>query len=60
MIRAILRRKTKCQHSGMETDSLYSIVVECPELERALNQGGFGDGGYDMTSLVGVELEEDN
>ena len=59
-LRFILRRQTKDPHSGMETCDLSTMLAHVPELEAMLRSGGYGNGGYDITELVGVELVPDN
>lgn len=46
----------------MEKDELYSIRVDVPTIERELCRGGYGSDGFDLVSLVGIEVErpEDN
>lgn len=57
MLRFVVRRKQKDSLvSGAEWETLETIDVDLPELERRLEQGGFGDSGYDVTELVGVEV----
>ncbi len=56
MIRAVLRRRWADKISGASTDQLFTLDFDCPELEEALLKGGYGESGFDMTDLVGVEV----
>ena len=56
MIRAILKYKRKDQNSGAETEGIYTIDFDAPELEKELSSGGFSENGYDFTELIGVEV----
>lgn len=59
-LRFILRRKLHDAHSGATHEGLFTIDAEVPELERALDRGGYGAGqGYDLTELVGVEVRHE-
>ncbi len=54
MLRAIVRRKVK-HLSGVEFELLGTIDFECPKLQLAIQDGGFGEDTYDVTELVGIE-----
>ena len=56
MLRFILKQRVKNDISGVEFERLYTIDVDVPEVERALDSGGYGENGYDRTDLVGVEI----
>ena len=61
MIRLILRRDDANFNVGTQTpytiyQTPYTIDVECPELETALQRGGFGEEGFERHTLIGVEL----
>lgn len=56
MLRFIIERKTLDSSTQMTTVGHYTIDSEVPELEDELTRGGFGDGGYDMCRLIGVEV----
>ena len=56
MIRAILKHKRKDQSSGAETEGLYTVDFNAPELEDELIKGGFGENGFDFNELIGVEV----
>ncbi len=59
MIRLILRRKMRDQYSGLESDFLYTLDVDCPSLEAHLMRGGTGEHSYDVTQLVDAEVIKD-
>lgn len=54
MLRFIIRRKWRDGVSGLETDEFATLDTNCPELEEILKRGGFGDSGYDYSSVAGV------
>lgn len=56
MIRFLLKRRVRePYHDSCESDVSYeTLEVEVPELEALLTRGGFGNGGYDFTVLVGT------
>lgn len=56
MLRAIIRNKVKDKYSGGEWENIETIDVNCPELESILSSGGYGDGGYQIAQLVGIEV----
>jgi hypothetical protein len=56
MLRAVMRRKMGCKISGMESEQIVTLDFDAPELERALSSGGYGETGFEATSLVGVEI----
>ena len=53
-LRFIIKRRqlSEC----MDRDDLYTIDADVPELERALRSGGYGPGGCDSHTLLGVEI----
>lgn len=55
MLRAILRRRMRDAISGCEHESLFTMDLEIPELEEQLRKGGFGESGYEVIELVGME-----
>lgn len=55
-LRFILKRNIKDQYNGCEHEHLQTLDLEVPELEEALSGGGRGENGYDITSLLGVEI----
>ncbi len=56
MLRFILRRKVVDRISGMENVTYRTLDIDVPELESRLNNGGYGENGCDITSLLGVEI----
>jgi hypothetical protein len=56
MIRFILKRKSRCDHSGCEREIHYTVDAICQSLQDALQSGGIGESGYQTDSLVGVEI----
>jgi hypothetical protein len=56
MLRFILKRETFYEVNQMRTTDNYTIDIDTPELEAKLTSGGFGESGYDQTSLVAVEV----
>ena len=56
MLRFIISRKHRDTVSGAEWSGMETIDVECPTLEGALKRGGYGEGGYDISQLIGVEM----
>lgn len=56
MIRVILKRRWRDAASGAEGTNLETITFDQPLLERALERGGFGDHGYDLTDVIGAEI----
>ena len=57
MLRIILKREQYDAHSGCREQNFITIDVEAPEVERALSSGGFGESGYDVTHIIGVEVK---
>ena len=56
MLRFTLHCKYKYDTSDAEYERLYSIDVEVPEVERALEGEEYGENGYSITELVDVEF----
>lgn len=56
MIRFILKNEYKCQHTGFQRETIYTIDDSLTDLEAALTKGGWSENGYDMTTLLGVEV----
>lgn len=56
MLRFIVKRRTNDCYSGAMFSNLQTIDVDVPALESALDRGGYGEQGYDLTELVGVEV----
>lgn len=55
MLRAILKHKYRDSVSGAEDEFFQTLDFDCPTLEGALKHGGYGESGYEIVSLVGVE-----
>lgn len=60
MLRAVIKRSFKDPHSGACGESPYTVDFNAPALERELSAGGYGDGGYDIRTLLGVEVKQNN
>lgn len=56
MLRFIIRRQWKDGYSGAEGEHFQTLDIDVPELQDALTAGGYGEQGFDMPSLVGVEV----
>ena len=56
MLRLIIRRRMKDQHTGLETDGFETVDMDIPELEQILTVGGMSESGYDVRELAGVEV----
>jgi hypothetical protein len=59
VIRFILRNQRRDEYSRATVDCLFTIDGDVVALEQALRRGGYGESGYDLTSLVGVEVLDD-
>ena len=59
MIRFILRRKMRDNRSGLDRQDLLTIDADAPELQAALDTGGFDENGYQSTFLLGAEILRD-
>lgn len=58
MLRAVFRRRMRDAISGCEvTNQIYTIKVDVPEIENELKRGGFGESGFEIIELVGMEVE---
>jgi hypothetical protein len=60
MIRFIIKTKWRDGNSGAEGEYFKTLDVEVPELQDALTVGGYGENGYEMAVLVGVETLKDS
>lgn len=56
MIRFILKRKHRDNISGAEWTEMETFESHFSPLQAALQRGGMGQDGYDLTELVGVEI----
>lgn len=59
MLRFIIQTKFKDGHTGCEVTSFETIDIDAPDLEKLLDRGGNGNGGYLVSSLAGVEILEE-
>lgn len=59
MIRFIIKTKWRDGHSGAEGEYFKTLDVDVPELQDALTIGGYGESGYEMAQLVGIETLRD-
>ena len=57
MIRFILKRKYRDEHSGMQSFHYETILCDVPELQSAMCRGGSSENGYDITEFVGISIE---
>lgn len=55
MLRFILRRDGM-DVNGHQWEGYETLTLDVPELAAALHRGGFGDGCWDQTHLIGVEV----
>lgn len=58
MLRVIISRTTRDSVSGAEWQRFETIDIDVPELEARL-AGGFGETGYDIPHVVGIEILRD-
>lgn len=56
MLRFIIKNRWCDGTSGAEGEYLKTIDIDAPELQYALTIDGYGQAGYDIASLVGVEI----
>ena len=56
MVRLILRRETKDKISGYISSGYETLDIDNRVLEDILRRGGFGEGCYDTTTLIGAEV----
>ena len=56
MLRFIIKRKSKHDYNTLETEDMYTIDCDVPELEEALTSGGCSQYGYEKHTLEGVEI----
>lgn len=56
MLRFIIKNKWRDGTSRAEGEDLRTLDIDVPELQDALTVGGYGESGYDMASLLGVEV----
>ena len=56
MIRFILRHSVRDEYSGAHFEHFYTVDCDVPDLEAALDRGGYGESGCDIHQLIGCEL----
>jgi len=56
MIRFIIKRKSGDATINLNTEDMYTIDCNVPELEEALTSGGVSQYGYEKHELKGVEI----
>lgn len=59
MLRFIIKTKWRDGISGAEGEYFKTLDIVVPKLQDELCKGGFGESGYDMVQLVGVEVLPD-
>lgn len=60
MIRFIIRKKQSSSFLGNESMTSYlTMLLDVPQLEEVLRQGGYGEDAYEFCELVGCELVDD-
>jgi hypothetical protein len=55
VIRFIIKTKWRDGHSGAEGECFKTLDLDVPALQDALTIGGYGECGYEMAQLIGVE-----
>jgi hypothetical protein len=58
MVRFILKRKYRDEHSGIQSFHHETVLCDVPELQEAMCRGGCSEMGYDVTELVGISIED--
>jgi hypothetical protein len=56
MLRFIIQNQRQDNHIGLGLTDYYTLDIDVPELEAALTRGGHGEMGFDLHSLMGVEI----
>lgn len=56
MLRFVVRRRWRDTISGSSGDILETIVADVPALETYVSRGGYGESGFEIGELVGVEV----
>ena len=59
MLRIILKRICHNEDLQIHDEALFTVDIEQPEIEALLRSGGCGNGGYERTRVIGVEVLED-
>lgn len=56
MLRFIIKRIVHHEDGPYHAEFFETVDIDLPILESLLTRGGGGDGGYDESHLVGVEV----
>lgn len=57
MLRMLFRRDIKDHHNGAEYSAFLSVdIPRLTAVERLMTAGGLSENGYDVTTLLGVEV----
>ena len=56
MIRMIFKRTVFDTNANLREEEFETKDIELPEVEKLLMRGGSGQGGFDCTSFVGLEI----
>jgi hypothetical protein len=56
MLRFVIKRTIHHEDMQYHTEMLQTIDLDLPEIEYILTRGGSGNGGFDESQLVGVEV----
>ncbi len=59
MLRFILVRRQYSAYDDRRSETFETVDVDVPEIEQRLRAGGYGESGFDQTSMVGVEIIEE-
>ena len=60
MLRFILKREVKDGFNGLVSEGYQTLDLNVPELEAILQRGGFSETAYDQTTLIGVEIRNND
>jgi hypothetical protein len=56
MLIFIIKRSELHPHTHELFEDVYTIDADVPELELALQRGGFGEDGYERHTLLGAQI----
>lgn len=56
MIRIILERKQFDAYAQDTARDLFTLDIECPELEQQLKRGGSGSSGWEVVRVLGAQV----
>ena len=56
MLRFVIKRTIHNEDMAYHSEGFKTIDIDVPELELILSSGGSGNGGYDESRLVGIEI----